>query len=126
MEKNFKQPSPISQTAVFEDYEMVNEPSHYGKYGQQTVDIMNSIWKPFLISMWCKITAFKYRMRLGEKPDNPIEQELDKENKYLSMYEKYKKMWTGMETIPYDWLDDDFKLFLEKIHFSDGTKLTVL
>jgi hypothetical protein len=35
-------------------------------------------------------------------------------------------MWTGMETIPYDWLDDDFKLFLEKIHFSDGTKLTVL
>ena len=106
-------------------YEMVNEPSHYGKYGQQTVDIMNSIWKPFITSMWCKMTAFKYRMRMGEKPENPIQQEIDKENKYLAMYEKYKKEWLSMDYFPYEWLDDDFKAFLNKIRKSDGTKITI-
>ena len=72
-----------------EKYEMVNEPSHYGKYGKQTVDIMDDIWKPFLTAMWCKMTAFKYRMRMGEKPENPIQQEIDKEIKYLKMYVNY-------------------------------------
>lgn len=102
-----------------EKYEMVNEPSHYGKYGKQTVDIMDDIWKPFLTAMWCKMTAFKYRMRMGEKPENPIQQEIDKENKYLKMYENYKKEWKEMDYFPYEWLDDDFKEFISKIRKND-------
>lgn len=30
------------------------------------------------------MTAFKYRMRLGTKPDNPMDQDLAKERWYLA------------------------------------------
>lgn len=74
-------------------YEMVNHPTHYNKYDVETVEMINKIWGPFLASKWCEMTAFKYRMRLGEKPDNPIEQDIKKENVYLEMYDKYKEKW---------------------------------
>ena len=32
----------------------------------------------------CEMTALKYRMRLGLKPENPIEQDLEKEKWYLN------------------------------------------
>lgn len=69
-------------------YEMVNHPSHYNKYDIEVIDMMRRIWGDEEVMIWCKLTAFKYRMRLGEKPDNSIKQDLDKENFYLSYYKE--------------------------------------
>lgn len=66
-----------------EGYEMVNHPSHYNKYDVEVLDMIERIWGIKACADWCKITAFKYRMRLGEKPENPIEQDLEKEKFYL-------------------------------------------
>lgn len=72
-------------------YEQVNHPSHYNKYDVEVVDMMEKIWGKYETAIWCKLTAFKYRMRLGEKPDNPIQQDLNKETWYLDKYNSLKK-----------------------------------
>lgn len=65
-------------------YEMVNHPKHYNTYDMETIDIMRRIWGDETVAMWCKLTAFKYRMRMGTKPDNSFEQDLSKEQWYLN------------------------------------------
>lgn len=65
-------------------YEHVEHPAHYNTYGQETIDMMVAIWGKEKVADWCEITAFKYRMRMGTKPDNSIEQDLKKEQWYLN------------------------------------------
>ena len=62
-----------------EKYEMVNHPSHYNKYDIEVIEMMRRIWGDDDVAIWCKLSAFKYRMRLGEKPKNTIEQDIRKE-----------------------------------------------
>ena len=64
-------------------YEMVNHPTHYNNYSIEVIDMMRYIWGNENTALWCEMTAFKYRMRMGTKPDNSIEQDLDKEDWYL-------------------------------------------
>ena len=64
-------------------YEMVNHPSHYNNYSMEVIDMMRNIWGTDNTALWCEMTAFKYRMRMGTKPENPIKQDLDKESWYL-------------------------------------------
>lgn len=64
-------------------YEMVNHPTHYNNYDKEVIDMIESIWGTYLAKMWCYITAFKYRMRMGTKPGNSIDQDLKKEKWYL-------------------------------------------
>lgn len=66
-----------------EKYEMVDHPSHYNNYSMEVIDMMQKIWGAEATALWCEMTAFKYRMRLGLKPDNPVSQDLDKEAWYL-------------------------------------------
>lgn len=70
-------------------YEMVNHPSHYNNYSMEVIDMMRYIWGTENTALWCEMTAFKYRMRMGTKPENPIRQDLDKEAWYL---EKAKEL----------------------------------
>lgn len=72
------------------NYEMVNHPSHYNKYDVEVIDMMERIWGPEAMITWCKLTAFKYRMRLGEKPENSVEQDLEKEKWYLEKAKEYE------------------------------------
>jgi hypothetical protein len=37
------------------------------------------------------MNAFKYRMRLGDKPEQPIERDLEKAKWYENMAKKYRK-----------------------------------
>ena len=76
------------------NYEMVNQPTHYNSYSMECIDMMAMIWGAEATALWCEMTAFKYRMRLGNKPDNPIEQDLAKEAWYLA---KAKELRTGMD-----------------------------
>ena len=64
-------------------YEMVDHPTHYNQYDKEVIDMIESIWGTYLAQKWCEITAFKYRMRMGTKPGNSIEQDLKKEKWYL-------------------------------------------
>ena len=66
------------------EYEMVNHPSHYNQYDIEVIDMIIKIWGPEAAALWCEITAFKYRMRMGTKPDNSIEQDIKKEQWYLN------------------------------------------
>ena len=66
------------------EYEMVNHPSHYNQYDIEVIDMIIKIWGPEAAALWCDITAFKYRMRMGTKPDNSIEQDIKKEQWYLN------------------------------------------
>ena len=66
------------------EYEMVNHPSHYNQYDIEVIDMIIKIWGPEAAALWCDITAFKYRMRMGTKPDNSVEQDIKKEQWYLN------------------------------------------
>ena len=66
------------------NYEHVEHPAHYNTYSQETIAMMVAIWGKDKVADWCEITAFKYRMRMGTKPDNSIEQDLKKEQWYLN------------------------------------------
>ena len=66
------------------EYEMVNHPSHYNQYDIEVIDMIIKIWGPEAAALWCDITAFKYRMRMGTKPNNSIEQDIKKEQWYLN------------------------------------------
>ncbi len=62
--------------------EMVNHPSHYNNYPIEVIDMMMAIWGKDATKLWCEMTAFKYRMRVGLKDD--IKQDLAKEQWYLN------------------------------------------
>lgn len=74
-----------------DNYEMVNHPSHYNDYSVECIEMMERIYGAANVAMWCELTAFKYRFRLGKKPDNPIEQDLAKERWYLEKKQELQK-----------------------------------
>lgn len=72
-------------------YEMVNSPSHYNNYSMEVIDMMIEIWGIDRTIAFCEMNAFKYRMRMGTKPENPVEQDLKKEKWYLDKANELKK-----------------------------------
>lgn len=90
MEKNNKI-EPVDMTLditkdkeKLETYNFVDHPTHYNTYDIEVIEMMQRIWGDEKVADWCEITAFKYRMRLGSKPDNPIKQDLEKEQWYIA------------------------------------------
>lgn len=74
-----------------EKYEYVNHPSHYNNYRMETIDMMLKLWGPENTATFCEMNAYKYRMRLGLKPENPIDQDLEKEKWYLNKAKSIRK-----------------------------------
>ena len=56
--------------------EQVNHPQHYTTYDVETIEMMLRIWGVQETISFCKLNAFKYRMRAGHK-DN-AQQDIDK------------------------------------------------
>lgn len=73
-----------------ENYEHVNHPSHYNNYSKEVIDMMESIWGIQNLITFCEMNAFKYRMRMGTKPENSIEQDIQKEQWYLNKAKELK------------------------------------
>jgi hypothetical protein len=71
-----------------EEYDFVN-PEHYKQGSMEVIDMMKLLWGTEALILHCEMTAFKYRMRAGTKPDQPIERELEKARWYD---EKAKKL----------------------------------
>lgn len=57
-------------------------PDHYKQYPKQVIDIMICVFGKKWVMIYCIITAFKYRMRMGHKDD--MEQDFNKEEWYLN------------------------------------------
>ena len=76
-------PSPLRNAEGFSIFaqnlmnmEQVNHPQHYKTYDVETLDMMIRIWGVQETISFCKLNAFKYRMRAGHK-DN-AQQDIDK------------------------------------------------
>ena len=68
--------------------EKVNHPNYYNRYSVEVVEMARRIWGDEAMKTAAEITAFIYRMRAGVKPDNPIEQDLAKEEFWLNYAKK--------------------------------------
>lgn len=71
-------------------YEMVNHPKHYNNYDVEVIEMMERIWGLKETINFCSMNAFKYRMRMGTKPDQDISQDLKKEQWYLKKADELK------------------------------------
>ena len=81
-----KERNLVEQPAV---YDFVN-PQHYKKMSVETWEMMVSIWGAEKYMAHCEMSAFGYRMRLGEKPDQPVERDLEKARWYEDMAKRIK------------------------------------
>ncbi len=68
------------------EYDYVN-PNHYKSSGKETFEMMIDIWGKNAFIQHCEMSAFKYRMRIGAKPNQPTDRELQK----IKWYEKKAK-----------------------------------
>ena len=66
---------------VSENYDFVN-PNHYKKGSKEVWEMMLDIWGVDHFIAHCEMCAFKYRQRLGLKPDQPMERDLNKAKWY--------------------------------------------
>ena len=73
------------------NYEFVNHPSHYNEWSMEVIDMMEKIYGTENTIMWCEMTAYKYAMRMGFKPTDDIQQEIDKRNWYLNKAKELKQ-----------------------------------
>lgn len=78
------------------DYEYVNHPKHYNKEGRKECIVeMEEIFGRDALIKWCRMTAYKYRYRCGDKPDNSDIEDMQKAMFYLDyalkLVEKGKK-----------------------------------
>jgi len=73
---------------VKETYDLIN-PNHYKNSSKEVIDMMLDIWGTEKLIAHCEMCAFKYRMRIGSKPNQLIENDLKKaqwyENKAKSL-----------------------------------------
>ena len=61
----------------FEKPDNIN-PEHYKKLPKETIEIMVDIWGAEAVAIHCQMSAFKYRMRLGHKEGQALEDEVGK------------------------------------------------
>ena len=104
METETKIEETVLKNEENQPYEMVNHPSHYNRYPIEAIEMARRIWGDQAMYTAAQITAFFYRMRLGLKPENSVEQELNKEEFWLN----YAKM------IEKDLLDTKLNEFNQK------------
>lgn len=90
-EKRFKTQCSEEQVNTTNKYEHVNHPSHYNNYSVEVIDMFERVYGVEATALWCEMTALKYRMRMGTKPDNSIEQDLKKEKWYLDKKQELLK-----------------------------------
>mgnify|MGYP007071687473 CR=1 FL=1 len=70
--------------------EKVNHPPHYNNYEIEVIEMMRKIFGDYQVEIYCKLNAFKCRMRMGLMEGNPMEQDFNKEQWYLDYKNKLK------------------------------------
>jgi hypothetical protein len=57
-------------------------PDHYKKAGMEVWEMMLAIWGKEKFIAFCEMNAFKYRMRIGDKPGQDVKDEIEKAKWY--------------------------------------------
>lgn len=70
-------------------YDYIN-PDHYKSQEKEVWEMMVDIWGVEKFITYCEINAFKYRMRMGRKPSQPVEQDLKKAKWYETKAKELK------------------------------------
>mgnify|MGYP000961775078 CR=1 FL=1 len=77
---------------VKEEYDYIN-PTHYVQAdGRQTWERMLDKWSAAEVALWCEMTVFKYEDRIGKKPNEDDERELDKIKWYSNKADELYKL----------------------------------
>lgn len=76
-------PKKISPYVTPVQYDHIN-PQHYKNYSMEVIDMFERIYGTETTAAYCEMNALKYRMRMGMKPDQPVERDMDKEKWYLN------------------------------------------
>jgi len=80
-----------------DNYDFIN-PDHYKSSGNKEVfEMMVDIWGEEAFIKHCEMCAFKYRMRLGRKPDAPIERDLEKAKWYEDKAKELRQQAVALE-----------------------------
>ena len=69
--------------------EQVNHPVHYNDYDVEVIEMMERVFGHEAVINFCRLNAFKYRMRAGHKDGNSLEQDLKKERWYLDYIKEH-------------------------------------
>ena len=72
-----------------ENYDYIN-PDHYRQNSIEVWEMMVKIWGTEKFIAYCEMNAFKYRMRAGTKPEQPIERDLAKAKWYENKAKELK------------------------------------
>jgi hypothetical protein len=65
-------------------------PTYYKTNSVEVIDMMLKIWGKDAVITHCEMCAFKYRMRLGNKPNNTVDDDLGKAKWYESKANELK------------------------------------
>lgn len=84
-----------------EKYEYVNHPKHYNNYDVEVIEMMERIYGKEAVMLWCEMTAFKYRMRAGTKPNVPWDVDIEKETWCLDKKKELKKEFNTIANSDY-------------------------
>lgn len=73
-------------------YDYIN-PNHYkgASSNKEVWEMMLEIWGPEKFIAHCEMCAFKYRMRIGKKPGQSVEREMEKIRWYESKAEEVRE-----------------------------------
>jgi hypothetical protein len=74
------------------EYEHVNHPNHYNTFSKEVIDMMVDIWGVEKTIAFCEMNAFKYKMRMGDKPNQSLEQDFKKSVWYINKAKELKTM----------------------------------
>lgn len=88
LENKDTQPRPQLHSEEDAPYEEVNHPKHYNTYDVEVIDMMERVFGKEQTAIFCKLNAFKYRMRAGTKPGQSADKDLNKERWYIDRYNR--------------------------------------
>lgn len=71
-------------------YDYVN-PAHYQAFSVEVIDMMVAIYGAEKVADHCELCAFKYKLRVGNKPDQPVERDLEKAQWYLDKAKELRR-----------------------------------
>lgn len=100
------------------EYDYIN-PSHYKNSSKETWQQMVDIWGIDAYIKHCEMCAFKYRMRLGTKPDQPVERDLAKVKWYEDKAKELKRVKLDLPV-------EDSKKFIDAFKHLDNSLTTTL
>lgn len=70
----------------------IEHPSHYNQYNIETEEMMIKIFGKDDLAKFYLLSAFKYRMRLGYKSKEKLEEDFNKEQYCLKRYRELKNI----------------------------------